>query len=70
MYRKYAIKAAESLGEGLEFARIDLYNYNGKILAGEITFAPRRRNYQFKPKYCSVLFGNNFLTYLYNNINC
>ena len=52
------VKAAESLGEGLEFARIDLYNYNGKILAGEITFAPYAGRVKFKPKSCDIMFSN------------
>ena len=51
-------KVAESLGEGLEFARIDLYNYNGKILGGEITFAPTAGYVEFKPKSCDIMFSN------------
>lgn len=34
------INYAESLSENLDFARVDLYNVDGKIFFGEITFTP------------------------------
>lgn len=34
------INYAESLSENLDFARVDLYNIEGKIFFGEITFTP------------------------------
>jgi len=52
------VKVAESLAKGLEFARVDLYNYNGKILGGEITFAPMGGSVEFKPKSCDIIFSN------------
>ena len=34
------IKYAEILSEGFKFVRVDLYNDNGKIIFGELTFTP------------------------------
>lgn len=35
------IKIAEKLAEDFKFVRVDLYNINGKIYFGELTFTPR-----------------------------
>lgn len=35
------IKVAEKLSEDFKFVRVDLYNINGKIYFGELTFTPR-----------------------------
>jgi len=43
------IKLAEKLAEGFPFARIDLYNIQGKIYFGEITFYPGSGYYIFNP---------------------
>lgn len=34
------IKIAEDLSKGMKFVRVDLYNINGKIYFGELTFTP------------------------------
>ena len=44
------IEIAELLGKGLPQARIDLYNVNGKIYFGEITFFHWSGLVPFKPK--------------------
>lgn len=43
------IAIAELLGSGFEFARIDLYNHNGRIYFGEITHYPNGRTEKFDP---------------------
>ena len=35
------IKIAEKLAEDFKFVRVDLYNIDGKIYFGELTFTPR-----------------------------
>ena len=34
------VKIAEDLSKEFEFVRVDLYNANGKIYFGELTFSP------------------------------
>lgn len=43
------IRLAEKLSKNLRFARIDLYNVNGKIYFGEITFYPGSGWEEFTP---------------------
>jgi hypothetical protein len=46
------IKIAEKLSEDFKFVRVDLYNINGKIYFGELTFTPRGGiNNTIKPEY-------------------
>ena len=52
------IKSAESLGEGLEFARIDFYVDNENIMGGEVTFAPTAGHVAFEPKSCDEMFSD------------
>lgn len=43
------ITVAEQLAKGFPFARVDLYNIQGKIIFGEITFYPWSGYVQFAP---------------------
>lgn len=50
---------AQTLGEGLKFARVDLYDtaHNG-IIFGEITLAPGAARSKFEPKKYDYIFGS------------
>ncbi len=43
------LKIAKKLSDGFSFSRIDLYNLDGKIYFGEITFYPDNCNGKFTP---------------------
>lgn len=63
------IEIARKLSEDFIFARIDLYNINGKIYFGEITLSP---NSGFNPdiKYeTDLMFGQKLKIPYWNNIN-
>lgn len=50
------ISCAEMLSKGFPFVRVDLYNINGKVFFGEMTFTPAAsRNDSFVPKYLHAL---------------
>lgn len=44
------VKIAETLSQGMPFLRVDLYNANGKIYFGEITFFPAAGMGKFDPE--------------------
>ena len=52
------VSIAEKLGEGLTHARIDLYNINGKIYFGEITFFHWSGMKPFEPEQWDYTFGS------------
>jgi hypothetical protein len=52
------IGIAEKLSADLLFSRIDLYNINGSIYFGEITFYPNSGNGKFVPKEWDLILGN------------
>lgn len=54
------IDIAERLAEGFPFARIDLYNIEGKIYFGEITFYPNSGYELFAPQSFDRLLGSFF----------
>ena len=54
------ITIAEKLASGFPFARIDLYNINGKIYFGEITFYPWSGYVQFIPDEFDFELGKHF----------
>ena len=45
---------AKRLAEGLAFARVDMYEHKGRVLAGEITFAPFAGKIEFIDKSCDT----------------
>lgn len=51
------IQLAESLANGFGFVRVDLYNINGKILFGELTFYHGGVSYEFRPASQDYFFG-------------
>ena len=51
-------KIAEELARKYEFARIDLYDINGKIYFGEITFTPFDCSHSFQPNKYDYLVGS------------
>lgn len=44
------ISVAHALAKGLDFVRVDLYNVNGKVYFGELTFTPGSGRFKFMPK--------------------
>lgn len=52
------IEIARKLSVGLPFVRIDLYNNDGKILFGEITFYPGSGHLYFNPSEYDMILGN------------
>ena len=46
------VEHAKRLAEGLAFARVDMYEHKGRVLAGEITFAPFAGKVEFIDKSC------------------
>ena len=52
------IEIARKLSEGLPFVRIDLYNNDGKILFGEITFYPGSGHLYFSPSEYDMILGD------------
>lgn len=55
------IKCAEDLGKAFPHARIDLYNQEGKIYFGEITFFDGSGYMKFDPDEFDFIMGNKFL---------
>ena len=52
------IAIAEKLSDNLPFLRVDLYNVNGKILFGEMTFYPASGMEEFKPNGVDIEIGD------------
>ena len=52
------LSLAEKLANGVPFVRIDLYNINGRIYFGEITFFPAAGMGKFEPREWDVKLGN------------
>ncbi len=48
---------AQKLSEGFPFVRVDLYNVEGKIYFGEMTFTSGNGKYQFEPEEYDVILG-------------
>lgn len=59
------VSIAEQLATGFPFARIDLYNLDGKILFGEVTFYPESGYGQFRPDNYDFKWGSFFDTESY-----
>ena len=55
---KQMIKIAEELSEGFMFVRVDLYNCNGKIYFGELTFTPASGLIKYNTEDALQRFGN------------
>jgi len=47
---KEMVEIAETLGETLDFARVDLYEVNGRIYVGELTMYPTNGTAYYRPK--------------------
>lgn len=43
------LTAAARLSEGIDFVRVDLYNVDGRIVFGELTFTPAAGVFKFRP---------------------
>jgi len=54
------IKVAEKLSENFPHVRVDLYNINGKIFFGELTFTPGNGSERFLPDKYDFYFGSFF----------
>ena len=59
------IEYAKKLSEDFAFVRVDLYNINGKIFLGEMTFTPSNCGFQLKNMEQSIELGK--LIYIYIN---
>jgi hypothetical protein len=55
------IEAAETLGRGFDFVRVDLYEVEGRPLFGEFTFYPGSGLDRFRPSRFDHLFGEAWL---------
>jgi hypothetical protein len=51
---------ASKLSKDFPFVRVDLYNVNGKIYFGELTFYPWSGYVQFNPDETDFLLGEDF----------
>lgn len=54
-------RIAEKLSEDFPFVRVDLYNINGKIYFGELTFYPWSGYVQYTPDSFDFILGNKFV---------
>lgn len=52
------ISIAEKLAENFLYVRVDLYNLNGKIYFGELTFHPASGNEKFEPEHWDKIIGS------------
>ncbi len=52
------IKIARKLSNGFRFARIDMYDFEGKAVFGEITFYPSNGGGKFSPEHLDTEFGD------------
>lgn len=52
------VRAADRLGASFSFARIDLYEIEGKPYFGEYTFLPNSGRFEFKPESVEVKLGS------------
>ena len=57
---KEMIKVAEKLASDFKFVRVDLYNVNGKIIFGELTFYPGSGYGKYTPDSYDFEFGKYF----------
>ncbi len=55
---KEMTRVATKLAEGFPFVRVDLYNLQGKILFGELTFYPTDGRMEFYPDRYNEIIGN------------
>lgn len=51
------LKVAKKLSEDFDYVRVDLYNVNGKIYFGELTFTPFSGKQKFNPEKWDLEFG-------------
>ena len=51
------IKYSKKLSEDFVFVRVDMYNINGKIYLGEMTFSPSNNGFPLKNKMQSLELG-------------
>lgn len=51
------INIAKKLSKGFSFVRVDLYNIDGKIYFGEMTFYPANCNYKIRPYIYEEILG-------------
>ncbi len=63
------ISIAERLSEDFPYVRVDLYNVDGRVYFGELTFYPWSGYVQYTPDTADFLFGNSFELRPYNNEN-
>ncbi len=52
------LEITEKLAEGFPFVRVDLYNINGKIIFGEMTFYPGDGRQEFRPDEYNKIIGD------------
>lgn len=57
---KEMVSIAEKLSEGFPFVRVDLYNVDGKIFFGEMTFYPASGYFVYHPKEENKVLGSFF----------
>ncbi|MBE6834736.1 MAG: carbonic anhydrase [Ruminococcaceae bacterium] len=55
------LSVAEKLSEGFPYVRVDLYNNDGKIYFGELTFYPWSGYVQYSPDEWDFKFGEDFV---------
>ncbi|CAA9529185.1 MAG: hypothetical protein AVDCRST_MAG23-907 [uncultured Sphingosinicella sp.] len=55
------IEAAETLGRGFEFVRVDLYEIGERPMFGELSFYPGSGLDRFRPAHFDALFGEHWL---------
>ena len=51
------VRVAESLAQGIDFIRVDLYSVGGRIYFGELTCYPGGGNIRFSPRKYDFLLG-------------
>ena len=58
--KEYLLRVAEKLSEDFPYVRVDLYNVDGKVYFGELTFYPWSGYVQYTPDEWDYKFGENF----------
>ena len=52
------LELAEALADGFTFMRVDLFNIDGRIVFGELTFFPGNALIEFTPREYDGVFGD------------
>jgi hypothetical protein len=55
------IYIAQALSRGIDFVRVDMFNVNERVYAGEMTFSPGAGMFKFSPEYWDHILGEKWI---------